>query len=209
MSNPIPIHIVSTRILIQQAVTYPISQCTTLPMKAIPCAVGGQKDSKVFARVIDLYHLADQQIDFWTQDAITPESGFVQPVTIAIKPDVASCPSNIPYISENQSVYDLVDILVDRIKARRYVISPIVANARKRLDETARIVQPLSPREQDVMMMVELGLSNKEIAGALQLQESTIKAYLKSIFQKYHVSNRLEATLVWGRNRTTTFSNII
>ena len=58
-------------------------------------------------------------------------------------------------------------------------------------------------------MMVELGLSNKEIAGALQLQESTIKAYLKSIFQKYRVSNRVEAVLVWGRHRTTTLSSVI
>ncbi len=209
MSQPIPVHIVSTRILIQQAVADAISHCMTLPMKAIPCAVGGQKDPKVFARVIDLYHLADQQINFWIHETTTPEGGLAQPITIAIKPDAVSCPSNIPYISEDQSVHDLVDILVEHIKVRQYAISPIVASARKRLDETARIVLPLSPREQEVMMMVELGLSNKEIAGALQLQESTIKAYLKSIFQKYHVSNRVEAALVWGRNRTTTLSSVI
>ena len=40
------------------------------------------------------------------------------------------------------------------------------------------------------------GLSNKEVARQLDLQEKTIKHYMTSILQKLHVRNRVEAALL-------------
>lgn len=93
MSQPILIYIVGIRILIQQAVADAINHCSTLPMKSIPCAVNSQKNSKIFARVIDLYHLTAQQITFWAHDAMASEA-IQKVVTIAIKPDRVSAPQN-------------------------------------------------------------------------------------------------------------------
>jgi predicted ATPase/DNA-binding CsgD family transcriptional regulator len=64
--------------------------------------------------------------------------------------------------------------------------------------ETAsRASQPLSEsltaREREVLSLVASGLSNREIAGKLFVTVHTVKWYLKGIFSKLHVANRVQA----------------
>lgn len=51
--------------------------------------------------------------------------------------------------------------------------------------------KPLTEREQQIVSHIVRGRSNKEIAGALHVSESTIKSHLQTIFSKLGVSNRL------------------
>ena len=51
----------------------------------------------------------------------------------------------------------------------------------------------LSYREQQVLVRVSKGLTNKEIATQLGLNERTIKHYLTQLFKKMQVRNRLQA----------------
>lgn len=52
----------------------------------------------------------------------------------------------------------------------------------------------LSPREKQIMAMVVMGFSNREIANRLYLAETTIKSHLSSAFVKLGVRSRHEAT---------------
>jgi len=52
----------------------------------------------------------------------------------------------------------------------------------------------LSPREKQVMAMVVMGFTNREIANKLFLAETTIKSHLSSSFGKMGVRSRHEAT---------------
>lgn len=54
----------------------------------------------------------------------------------------------------------------------------------------------LAPREEQILELVATGLSNKEVARKLELQEKTVKHYMTSILQKLHVRNRVEAALL-------------
>jgi DNA-binding NarL/FixJ family response regulator len=54
-------------------------------------------------------------------------------------------------------------------------------------------LEKLTRRENDVMALLVRGMSNKEIANNLDLQEITIKVHLKSVFRKLGVSNRTQA----------------
>lgn len=54
----------------------------------------------------------------------------------------------------------------------------------------------LSRREEEILAHVAAGLSNKEVARLLDLQEKTVKHYMTSILQKLHVRNRVEAALL-------------
>ena len=54
----------------------------------------------------------------------------------------------------------------------------------------------LARREEQILELVATGLSNKEVARELDLQEKTIKHYMTSILQKLHVRNRVEAALL-------------
>jgi two-component system nitrate/nitrite response regulator NarL len=51
----------------------------------------------------------------------------------------------------------------------------------------------LNAREEQIMMRVEKGLTNRQIAEELNLSEQTIKGYMSGIFEKYDVSNRVSA----------------
>jgi DNA-binding NarL/FixJ family response regulator len=54
----------------------------------------------------------------------------------------------------------------------------------------------LSHRERQVLALVRQGLTNAEIAKRLYLAESTIKSHLGSVFSKFGVHSRKEATAV-------------
>jgi DNA-binding NarL/FixJ family response regulator len=53
----------------------------------------------------------------------------------------------------------------------------------------------LTAREQQILTQLSGGMTNKEIARALDLSEKTIKHYVTNILQKLQVRNRVEAAL--------------
>lgn len=60
----------------------------------------------------------------------------------------------------------------------------------------------LSRREQEVIGHMKRGFSNREIAQAMRISESTAKNYIYRIFNKLGVSNRVEAVMYAGSQRT-------
>lgn len=71
-------------------------------------------------------------------------------------------------------------------------IDPSVA---QRLLTRASTANDLTTRETDVLRHVALGLSNREIAGALGVGEETIKTHVAHVFAKLQVENRAQATV--------------
>lgn len=55
---------------------------------------------------------------------------------------------------------------------------------------------PLSPREREVLHQLQLGQTNKQIAGELYISERTVKFHVSAILQKLEVTNRTEAVQV-------------
>lgn len=55
---------------------------------------------------------------------------------------------------------------------------------------------PLSPREREVLRLVAAGMTNKEIAGELDVGSETVKTLLARIFAKLGVKRRAEAVEV-------------
>jgi LuxR family transcriptional regulator, maltose regulon positive regulatory protein len=55
------------------------------------------------------------------------------------------------------------------------------------------LVEPLSPRELEVLRLIAQGLSNQEICDRLFLALSTVKGHSRIIFDKLAVHNRTEA----------------
>lgn len=60
-----------------------------------------------------------------------------------------------------------------------------------------RNVFEFTPREQQVLAELELGLPNKLIAARLNLSENTIKMHIQHIMRKCDARNRTEAVLRW------------
>jgi LuxR family transcriptional regulator, maltose regulon positive regulatory protein len=55
------------------------------------------------------------------------------------------------------------------------------------------LAEPLSEREREVLHLVALGMTNKEIAQQLIVAPGTVKAHTASIYRKLDVANRTEA----------------
>jgi DNA-binding NarL/FixJ family response regulator len=79
------------------------------------------------------------------------------------------------------------------VAAGQSALSPAVA---VRLVERMRNPEPdsvLTPRELDVLRLVASGHSNKQIATALAIGESTVKTHLLKVFEKLGVADRTRA----------------
>jgi DNA-binding NarL/FixJ family response regulator len=59
----------------------------------------------------------------------------------------------------------------------------------------ASLNQPLTPRERDVLRLVVLGQTNREIADALGLTVSTVKSHVEHLISKLGVSDRTQAAV--------------
>jgi two-component system, NarL family, nitrate/nitrite response regulator NarL len=57
----------------------------------------------------------------------------------------------------------------------------------------------LTRRQRDVLALISEGRSNKLIADALSMSESTVKAHVKQIIKRLHVANRTQAALLATR----------
>jgi DNA-binding CsgD family transcriptional regulator len=97
-------------------------------------------------------------------------------------------------------------ILPDRF-ARRFAPSPSVDNSTSEIAplssnspvmqipraDAPELVEPLSERELEVLRMIDLGLTNQEIAAQLVLAQSTVKTHINNIYGKLGVQTRTQA----------------
>jgi DNA-binding NarL/FixJ family response regulator len=62
-------------------------------------------------------------------------------------------------------------------------------------DDVAVMIEPLTPREEEVLQFLAEGLSNKEIGARLHLTEGTIKNYVSAIIAKLQANDRTHAVV--------------
>ena len=68
----------------------------------------------------------------------------------------------------------------------------------------AKMLDPLTEREQEVLQLILTGKPNKEIASALFITESTVKTHAHNIYSKYDVSSRAELISTLLKNHSNT-----
>jgi DNA-binding NarL/FixJ family response regulator len=76
---------------------------------------------------------------------------------------------------------------------QRLAVEPPVPAAKEPPDDL--LIEPLTPREEEVLQLLVEGLSNKEIAGRLHLTEGTVKNYVSAIIAKLQANDRTHAVI--------------
>jgi DNA-binding NarL/FixJ family response regulator len=104
------------------------------------------------------------------------------------------------YILKGVGASELVSLVRDLAAGQSYV-SPglagrLLVSMRVKSGQTANPLAELSRREEDILKLVALGKSNREVGRDLSIQEKTVKHYMTSILQKLQVRNRVEAAML-------------
>jgi DNA-binding NarL/FixJ family response regulator len=86
----------------------------------------------------------------------------------------------------------LLDVLGGGVPMTSEIARRVVESFRKRAHVRDEF-SSLTTREEEVLMLLAAGYSNKEIADRLELSIDTIKSHLKHIYDKMHVRSRTEA----------------
>ncbi len=84
---------------------------------------------------------------------------------------------------------------IRKVHAGEPFIQPEIASRtlRASLHPTADMIEPLSEREREVLVMLAQGIPNKEIADKLHIAEGTVKNHVSNILGKLQVQNRTQA----------------
>ena len=95
---------------------------------------------------------------------------------------------------------DDVDVIIENVMRGQTSCSPLVATALlKRVIATAArgatgsAEEHLTPREREVLALIELGWTNKQIAQELCIEVRTVKNHVHNVLEKLRVSRRGEA----------------
>ena len=92
------------------------------------------------------------------------------------------------YVLKDVRPHELVDAIRAVSSGRKYIPPDLAAMLTERLGE-----EELTPTEQNILRMIVGGMSNKEIAFALDISENTVKTHNQNIFGKIGVSDRTSA----------------
>jgi DNA-binding NarL/FixJ family response regulator len=84
---------------------------------------------------------------------------------------------------------------IRRVHSGEVFIQPEIASRtlRAALHPAGQLLEPLSERENEVLVMVAQGIPNKEIADRLHIAEGTVKNHVSNILDKLQVHNRTQA----------------
>jgi two-component system, NarL family, response regulator YdfI len=89
---------------------------------------------------------------------------------------------------------------LDALSKGLVVLHPTGAGvARPARSEEAELIEPLTPREREVLRMLAIGLGNKEIAARMKISEHTAKFHVAQILGKLSASSRTEAVTIGMR----------
>ena len=97
------------------------------------------------------------------------------------------------FIPKSLSAVSFINAIKFILSGERYLPFDLVSSApaSKNHDDFTNV----SAREMQTLEQLCIGLSNKEIARNLDIQEVTVKLHVKNIFSKLGVSNRTQAAL--------------
>lgn len=103
----------------------------------------------------------------------------------------AVCAGAKGYVLKDAPEQDLLDAIFAVRAGRTYYPPHVASHLAERLQRSS-----LSSRELEVLEMLSKGLTNKQIAGALNLSSHTVRCHVANITAKLSVSDRTEAVAV-------------
>lgn len=104
------------------------------------------------------------------------------------------------YVSREASLAELGDVLRRTVRGEASVSGKVAAGLLRhialhaRAQKTGDVAHRLTPREREILQLLYSGMTNRQIARALDLQLSTVKNHVHNVLTKSGVSRRAEVS---------------
>ena len=112
------------------------------------------------------------------------------------------------YVSKMSRKDELVEAVRRVHRGQHSMPAELTASLLESYPEAA-LVEPLTQREREILVLIARGMSNKEIADQSFIREATARTHVGNIFGKLGVNNRVEATLCALRDGLTTLDECL
>jgi len=102
------------------------------------------------------------------------------------------------YVDEGNLVYELLKLTVNEklTKEQHDFVCLLLKHCPDDIGHNKKtLIEPLTAKEQDIIVQLEGGLPNRKVANALNISEGTLKWHLHNIYLKLNVKNRTQALI--------------
>lgn len=107
------------------------------------------------------------------------------------------------YVSKNADTEELLEAIHQVARGKASMPAELTRQLLAHIDDGG-VHEPLSPREEEILVEVAKGLGNRAIGDRLHISEGTVRTHVSNILAKIGASNRVEATLFALRHGVTT-----
>ncbi len=110
------------------------------------------------------------------------------------------------YIVKDEKKDRIIESIHDVVAGGSYLSPTVAAKAMRYLQKTykpgeAAPRNPLTKREQEILQFIIDGKTYAEMAASLYISMATVKSHISHIYEKLHVSNKIEAAKKASGNR--------
>lgn len=168
------------------------------------------------ASAIEAVEVVHDGIDVVLMDMALPQAAVAVEAVMAARPGVKVVALGVPeggpevvvfaeagiagYVSREASLEELGDALRAALRGEAACSGKVAAELLRHIALQARsrrhpvVLPQLTPREREVLRLLNTGMSNKQIAHALDLQLSTVKNHVHSLLAKFGVGGRADVS---------------
>lgn len=145
-------------------------------------------DHHTVTRLSDFY--SQRQFRRTTMGAYAGRAGFRREIMLPLPPDGPNDRRLLLFRKAGPDFTDRDALLLTLLRPHLYSL-----HLRQRYRN--RGLPPLTARQMEILRMVAAGLSNGQIARALNIGEATVGKHLENIFSRLDVANRAAAAITW------------
>ena len=100
--------------------------------------------------------------------------------------------------SKRREVAEYIDQILEAFQegTRLEIVKTFTPNKSVYPSQNARLSEPLTLRELQVLKLLATEMSTKEIAGQLAISYNTLRVHIKKIYRKLEVHKRVEAVQI-------------
>ncbi len=100
------------------------------------------------------------------------------------------------YVVDLEEREDFINVMKQILRGKKYYDVCLIEKIINNFNESERIVDKLTSREEEILACIKKGYTNKKISNDLYITENTVKKHVTNILNKLQVKNRKDLIIM-------------